>query len=228
MLTNDRGGPEAVEVGELPGGIRWCESQKMTGGDGGFAIKRTKTVTRPELLYSRRFSIWRKWIVFLANSINTSMPASLENQFISDLYTSLLHLSGAELGNAVNQVYDGVGNRTGIALSGKNEGSQVIINGYVQPIGFTDRDKPSTWLDAFFPIGVIHLSINNENPGVRIAGTTWEQVAQGKFIVGVGVGTDKNNNSKEFGPEGTGAGNEEGEYSHELTENELSKPWSRG
>jgi hypothetical protein len=146
------------------------------------------------------------------------MPASLENQFISDLYTSLLHLSGAELGNAVNQVYDGMGNRTGIALSGE----QVIINGYVQPIGFTDKDKPQTWVDAFFPVGIIHLSVINENPGVRIAGTTWEQVAQGKFIVGVGVGTDKNNNSKEFGPEGTGAGNEEGEYSHELTENELA------
>ena len=87
------------------------------------------------------------------------MPASLENQFISDLYTSLLHLSGAELGNAVNQVYDGVGNRTGIALSGKDDSqldqqpghaqSQVIINGYVQPIGFTDRDEPEAWLDAF-------------------------------------------------------------------------------
>ena len=61
------------------------------------------------------------------------MPASLENQFISDLYASLLHLSGAELGNKVNQVYDGVGNRTGIALSGE----QVIINGYVQPIGLS-------------------------------------------------------------------------------------------
>ena len=146
------------------------------------------------------------------------MPASLENQFISDLYTSLLHLSGAELGNKVNQVYDGVGNRTGIALSGE----QVIINGYVQPIGFTAKDEPQTWVDTFFPVGVIHLSVVNENPGVRIAGTTWEQVAQGKFIVGVGVGTDKNNTSKEFGPEDTGSGNEEGEYSHELTKNELA------
>jgi|TARA_R110002124_G_scaffold103480_2_gene252571 hypothetical protein len=146
------------------------------------------------------------------------MPASLENQFISDLYTSLLHLSGAELGNKVNQVYDGVGNRTGIALSGE----QVIINGYVQPIGFTAKDEPQIWVDTFFPVGVIHLSVVNENPGVRIAGTTWEQVAQGKFIVGVGVGTDRNDTSKEFGPEDTGAGNEEGEYSHGLTENELA------
>ena len=32
------------------------------------------------------------------------MPESLENQFISDLYTSLLHLSGAELTNKLNKV----------------------------------------------------------------------------------------------------------------------------
>ena len=41
------------------------------------------------------------------------MPESLTNQFISDFYTSLLHLSGAELGDTLNKVFDGAGNSTG-------------------------------------------------------------------------------------------------------------------
>ncbi len=77
------------------------------------------------------------------------MPASLENQFISDLYTSLIHLSGAELGpvGPLNKIFDGAGNSTGLALSGE----RVIINNYVYPLGFETRG-PVEWLDAFFPI----------------------------------------------------------------------------
>ena len=33
------------------------------------------------------------------------MPESLANEFISDLYTSLLHLSGAKLENKLNKIF---------------------------------------------------------------------------------------------------------------------------
>ena len=61
------------------------------------------------------------------------MPESLENQFISDLYTSLLHLSGADLGptGPINNIFDGAGNSTGLALSGE----RVIVNNYIYPMG---------------------------------------------------------------------------------------------
>ena len=39
------------------------------------------------------------------------MPESLENQFISDLYTSLLHLSGAELSSNLNKVFDAIADK---------------------------------------------------------------------------------------------------------------------
>ena len=55
------------------------------------------------------------------------MPESLTNEFISDLYTSLLHLSGAKLENKLNKIFDGAGNSTGLALSG----DRVIVNNYI-------------------------------------------------------------------------------------------------
>ncbi len=125
------------------------------------------------------------------------MPESLENQFISDLYTSLLHLSGAELSSNLNKVFDGAGNSTGLALSGE----RVVISNYIYPQGFTTR-PPLEWLDSFYPIGSIQLTLTEDNPTNRIAGTGWEQVAKGRFLVGTGTLTDKNGDTREFCPGG--------------------------
>tara|TARA_R100001163_G_C5031102_1_gene171284 strand:+ start:1 stop:1155 length:1155 start_codon:yes stop_codon:yes gene_type:complete len=155
------------------------------------------------------------------------MPESLENQFISDLYTSLLHLSGAELGERgpLNQVFDGAGNATGLALSG----DRVVVNNYIYPRGFTTRG-PLEWLDSFYPIGSIQLTLDDNNPTSRIAGTVWEQVAQGRFLVGTGTLTDKNGTMREFCPGGTeeesqglrnGNGDTAGEYLTELSQENL-------
>jgi|TARA_R110002020_G_scaffold137052_4_gene305735 hypothetical protein len=140
------------------------------------------------------------------------MPESLTNQFISDFYTSLLHLSGAELSDSLNNVFDGVGNSTGLALSGK----RVVINNYIYPEG---PSEPSEWLDAFFPIGCIQLTLDDINPQTRIAGTTWVVVAEGKFLVGVGGHTDKNNDYRKFceASKPPGTGNLAGEFMTELT-----------
>lgn len=151
------------------------------------------------------------------------MPESLKNQFISDLYTSLLHLSGAELGpnGPLNKVFDGAGNSTGLALSGK----RVVINNYIYPKGYSDRQ--TEWLDAFFPVGCLQLTFDDDDPSDRIAGTTWEQVAQGRFLVGVGSFTDKNIFTRTFCPgspediDREFNGNLAGEYRHELTVGEI-------
>ncbi len=153
------------------------------------------------------------------------MPESLENQFISDLYTSLLHLSGTELGTDLNKVFDGKGNSTGLALSGE----RVLINNYIYPQGFTTRE-PLEWLDSFYPVGSIQLTITPDNPTNRIAGTTWVQVAQGRFLVGTGTLTDKNGDTREFCPGGaeeeaiglrSGNGDTAGEYQTTLTQSNL-------
>jgi len=154
------------------------------------------------------------------------MPESLQNQFISDSYTSILHLSGGKLTagldpgtnedidrSSVNGIYDGVGNRTGISLSS----TRVVIDNYVQPPG-PGYGAPTEWLDAFFPINSIKLTFDNINPGTKIAHTVWQMVSQGRFLVGWGEGTDTQSTpeAKSFG-----VGNQDGEYSHTLTVEEL-------
>tara|TARA_R110000824_G_scaffold60345_2_gene161355 strand:- start:18000 stop:19160 length:1161 start_codon:yes stop_codon:yes gene_type:complete len=155
------------------------------------------------------------------------MPESLENQFISDLYTSLLHLSGADLGptGPINNIFDGAGNSTGLALSGE----RVIVNNYIYPRGFETRE-PLEWLDCFFPVGSLQLTFDDNNPTDRIAGTTWSQVAKGRFLVGTGTFTDKNGTTREFCPGGEeeeagglrgGSGDIRGEYKVTLTQDQL-------
>lgn len=70
-------------------------------------------------------------------------------------------------------------------------------------------------LSSLHPIGSIYLSIDSTNPSTLFGGT-WEQIAQGMCLVGVGTGTDINSNTKEFV-----VGNNDGEYSHTLTISEM-------
>ena len=146
---------------------------------------------------------------------------SLNGQRIADYYTSLLHVSGADLTSQPdNTVFTGSGRTTGITLS--SDGDRVIINRYIEPEGF---DTPTEWLDAFFPINSIMLTVTNNNPGNRIAGTKWAPEAGGKFLVGVGAGLDSNvpplkrSFSPGFG--GVQAGDIASEYCVQLTADEL-------
>jgi len=71
--------------------------------------------------------------------------------------------------------------------------------------------------DHLFPIGSIFFSITNLNPGSRFSGTTWVQVANGRFIAGVGIGTDSNNTNLTI----NAGGSNYGEYTHRLTIDEM-------
>jgi len=132
------------------------------------------------------------------------MPESLSQQRISDQYTSLLHISGGSIASwdrreagdhpaGVAKVYDGAGNVTGISLSSAD--NRFIINNYAEPIGWSYQKE---WLDAFFPINVIIMTTNFENPGTRIMGTKWVLESEGLFAVGAGTSTDKNDDSFTF------------------------------
>jgi len=119
------------------------------------------------------------------------MSASLQNEFISDTYTSLLHLSGGGLyaNPPKRDVYDGSGNITGVTLSG----TKVIANNVELPeqhVGTRDfnDNKITSLIDMFFPVGSIQMTIDDVNPENRIPGTTWVPVAAGRFVVGVGTG----------------------------------------
>lgn len=147
---------------------------------------------------------------FHSQSINISMPADLTNEFISDLYTSLLHVSRASLDNDIDDVCDGEGTTTAIQLSGN--GQTVILNNIIQP------KAPSIieFIDYIYPVGSVIMSLDDNNPQERFAGTTWEQTSSGKFIVGEGTGTDQNGVQSTFSIESN-----DGEYKHILIDSEM-------
>jgi len=137
---------------------------------------------------------------------------SLKDLRIADYYSSLLHLSGFDVtsGNN-NQVFDGIGNPTGISLSAL--GDRVTFSHYIAP----SSNEVNEWLDAFFPINSIMLTTTNDNPTKRIANTKWVQEGGGQFLVGVG-GTDKRFTA---GSGGLASGDRAGEYTVKLNNNTL-------
>ena len=117
------------------------------------------------------------------------MSASLQNEFISDTYTSLLHLSGGGLYEdpPKRDVYDGAGNLTGFTLSG----TKVIANNVELPEQHVDSADAADGnitrlIDMFFPVGSVQMTFDNVSPSTRLPGTTWDRVSQGRFLVGVG------------------------------------------
>ena len=72
-------------------------------------------------------------------------------------------------------------------------------------------------LNSIMPIGKIEIFLDNGDYS-NYMGFKWKQVAEGRNLVGVGIGTDKNLNTKEFIE-----GNNDGEYSHSLLKEELPK-----
>jgi hypothetical protein len=116
------------------------------------------------------------------------MSASLQNEFISETYTSLLHLSGGGLNKTPKRdVYDGEGNITGLALSG----TKVLANNVELPEQHVAsleaaNNQITSLVDMFFPVGSIQITTENDDPGSRIPGTVWERVAEGRFLVGTG------------------------------------------
>lgn len=71
-------------------------------------------------------------------------------------------------------------------------------------------------IDIIYPVGSIFFTTIDINPSSYFVGTTWGQVSQGRFIAGVGTGTDINTSSKTLS-----SGNNAGEYYHTITTPEL-------
>lgn len=147
------------------------------------------------------------------------MPATdLTNTNISETYRGILHFRGEQL-PATGQVdvYDGIGNKTSIKIGRACNG--VTVCGPLT----CDEVKVSNWsitkanvIDLIYPVGSVIHSINSASPATRFPGTVWEQIAEGRFIVGVGTGVDSRGEYKAFG-----LGETSGEYNHRLTEPEM-------
>jgi microcystin-dependent protein len=106
---------------------------------------------------------------------------SLTNTNISETYVGVLHAKGAPIPESgLQDVYDGFGNKSALKIGQ----TSVDIDGTI------GDDFKNAIAAAIYPVGSVLFSTDNNNPGSRFTGTTWEQVAEGRFIASVGTGND--------------------------------------
>jgi hypothetical protein len=143
------------------------------------------------------------------------MLPDLDDQFIDETFGGVLHTANQSISSSdIKKVYDGYGNETPIsisknavklgtvsyALSAKSDGSALIYN--------DGKAEFQSLLNSVYPIGSVYFSVAAGNPST-IFGGTWTQIGQGRFLVGVGTGTDSNAFGKAFT-----SGENGGEYRH--------------
>lgn len=79
-------------------------------------------------------------------------------------------------------------------------------------------------VNTMYPVGAVIITMTSTNPGDTAIGGTWEQISQGRFLIGVGSPKentetafgDLNNNGYAFHSGGMG-----GQYTHQLTVDEI-------
>lgn len=142
----------------------------------------------------------------------------LTDQFVADAYMGVLHTSNIPLsGSNLPPVYDGLGNRSSLNLGAYCNGASICGTLSATSLILDDYSFIGAFMHNFlYPVGSIFLSFENTNPSLRFIGTTWIQTAHGHFLGGVGMGTDINTVTKNLS-----AGENDGEYEHTLTIDEL-------
>jgi len=143
---------------------------------------------------------------------------SLENQFISDTYTSLLHTVNNDgvPSSSIDDIYDGGGKQTALSLGAKNNGAVVSGPLIAGNVSYPTSASPKPLIDVLFPVGSVYFTATNSSPSTFMGGT-WGQIAQGRFIVGVGTGSDSTGISRTFSV----GGNNTGKYEVALDKNNL-------
>lgn len=126
--------------------------------------------------------------------------------YIGDLNLKLNTRNTIQANNPITLKVNGI-DKTGIAVDLDTPNNNITLDVILTGL-----------MNSVYPIGSIIFSADNVNPSGRFGGT-WQQIAKGRFIVGVGQGTDINSEAKSYS-----SGNDNiGEYSHKLTTLEMPK-----
>jgi len=147
------------------------------------------------------------------------MPTNLTNSNISETYQGVLHANGELPPSGQAQIYDGVGNKSAITLGQEDGGITITgnlnVEGSINGNSITGNtisgggfSKSQEIIDLVYPVGSVYISIDAANPDDRFLGanTTWVRVAEGKFIAGVGTGTDEKSETETIEEGDTGKG----------------------
>jgi len=149
------------------------------------------------------------------------MSNSLEDNFIDEYYGGLLHTSKQAISSSsVERVYDGYGNPTPISMS--KDAFKIGSVSYPLSAEFNDstliyNDGVAQFrklIDAVYPVGAVYFSTVETSPA-SLFGGVWVRVSQGRFIAGIGTGSDGTSTRTLSG------GNAGGVYTHTLTVAEM-------
>jgi len=149
---------------------------------------------------------------------------TLTNTNVSSTYPGVIHARGAQLPSIGQQrLFDGFGNRAAISIGRECNGAticgtlsadNITTNGNISASNvFIQNDNI---LNVIYPVGFVIFTATDVNPGTQFTGQTWTQIAQGRFIAGVGSHTDSRGETKQLL-----AGNIAGEYNHLQTVDEM-------
>jgi hypothetical protein len=133
--------------------------------------------------------------------------STLTDTYIDDTYDGAIHADGPLPSTGVGQLYDGIGTKASLSIGA--DGNGINVTGNILNNGVSI-------MDLIYPVGSVYFSMDATIPALFSASGTWISLAAGRFIVGVGGYTDSNGEFKNFG-----AGNNAGEYSHQLSTSEL-------
>lgn len=145
---------------------------------------------------------------------------NITNVNISDTFYGLLQAGGQNIPpTGQSQIYDGFGTPTALKLGANCNGATICGPLSATSVSFAQKLSASTDFDIYNllsviqPVGSVLFTFNNVNPGTRTGwgSTTWIQISQGRFVVGVGTGSD-GIQTRAFA-----AGSTAGEYQHQLT-----------
>ena len=144
-------------------------------------------------------------IRLIKSVLKDQFPGSVGNGFnkaITATEDEINHLSGVTSG-IQDQLDAEVTNRTA---------ADDALDARVSALEAADHN------DAAYPVGSVYFAAVGTNPATLLGVGTWARIAQGRFIVGQGQGTDSNTFNRTYGE-----GNDLfGEYQHTLTAAELA------
>lgn len=159
----------------------------------------------------------------------------LSDQYIDDTFDGLLHVNGQPIPPVgLVKVLDGVGHESSISVG--RSGNGVNINGsssvtgslgvsqnatisgqlIANNVSYPSSSNITSLFNIIYPIGSVYFSAKSISPA-SLFGGVWDQIAEGRFIVGAGTGTDRNDLDQKFN-----VGNDfRGEYKHTISTEEL-------
>jgi hypothetical protein len=156
--------------------------------------------------------------------------SNLSTKTIEQTYKSVLNI-GTEaapnntLTSKLSVITDGMGNESSFSISTINNGARVTgpfnVVGTISASNFdipTSSGAFQSILNTIYPINSVYFTTSNSS-FASFLGFTWVQISQGRFIAGVGTGTDKNGNT--FSVSVCAGSDTVGEYTHGLSASEL-------